>query len=81
MSRYDDPHNADVAHDDGRPKSPWQPCQLIDDGTLDTVATCIHGTEFRYSTDFAADYRDDTGALDWPRFRKDVLTPDCANAC
>lgn len=35
---------------------------LVDDGTLDTVVS-VNGTELRYSQEFAADFRDETGAI------------------
>ena len=35
---------------------------LIDDGTLDTVVI-FDGAEFRFSQDYAAEYRGDNGAL------------------
>ena len=37
--------------------------RLIDDGTLDTIIS-VNGKQFRYSQDFAGEYRDATsGAL------------------
>jgi hypothetical protein len=42
---------------------------LADDGTLDTVLVDANGTVYRFSQEFAADYRDpETGALDFYEF-------------
>ena len=37
-------------------------CELVDDGTMDTVIS-VDGQEHRFSQDYAAEYRDDFGAL------------------
>jgi hypothetical protein len=54
---------------------------LVDDGTLDTVIEIEHapcGTvwEWRYDLETAADYRDETGFLDLPRFLEEIVEPD-----
>ena len=36
---------------------------LVDDGTLDTVII-FDGVDFRYSQEYAAEYRNDAGILD-----------------
>ena len=36
---------------------------LVDDGTIDTVII-FDGIDFRFSPDYAAEYRDNDGALD-----------------
>jgi hypothetical protein len=48
---------------------------LVDDGTMDTVVRLPNGEEWRYMD--AADYRDATGALDFERWVRDVVIPDC----
>jgi|OpeIllAssembly_1097287.scaffolds.fasta_scaffold00035_21 hypothetical protein len=53
---------------------------LLDDGSLDTVigVWCeVHQThhEWRFSQEYAADYRDAMGALDLPRFFEDAVLP------
>lgn len=45
---------------------------LVDDGSLDTVLRIDCDVEFRYSTDFAASYRDEDGTLDL-----DEMVEDC----
>ena len=45
---------------------------LADDGTLDTVII-FDGVDLRYSTEYAADWRDDKGILDLDRFVADNL--------
>ena len=37
-------------------------CYLVDDGTLDTVIS-VNGIEFHYDTEFASQFRDETGAM------------------
>ena len=46
---------------------------LTDDGTLDTVICGPNGFETRYDMEFAADWRDESGALDIDRFIKEVV--------
>jgi len=52
-------------------------CTLVDDGTMDTVIS-VRGVEYRYSTEFAAEYRDDSGMLDFDEFCKDVVLFDAS---
>lgn len=56
---------------------------LVDDGTMDTVVEVwkndrLIGT-FRYDCEFAAEYRDESGALDMDRFIEEVLMEDAEN--
>lgn len=46
---------------------------LRDDGTMDTVIVCDGEEVARYSTEEAADYRDEDGALDWEAFADEFL--------
>lgn len=48
-----------------------QDVELVDDGTMDTVLR-VGEYVFRYSHEFAADYRDESGALDLESFIEDV---------
>jgi hypothetical protein len=48
---------------------------LVDDGTLDTVID-YKGTEYRYSTEFTAPYRDDRGYLNLGWFVRDQVQYD-----
>jgi hypothetical protein len=59
----------------------WYPFRLIDDGTLDTVVRCRHGRTFRYEAELAAAYRDEDGRLNFDRFRREVVSPDCYEQC
>jgi len=52
-------------------------CTLVDDGTMDTVVS-VRGVEYRYSAEFAAEYRDDSGMLDFDEFCKDVVLFDAS---
>ena len=54
---------------------------LSDDGTMDTVISvtcrwCGESFDVRYDCEMAADYRDETGALDCQMFADDVLYND-----
>jgi hypothetical protein len=49
---------------------------LLDDGTMDTVIEGPDGKELRYSAESAANYRDESGALDLESFVTEVVLPE-----
>ena len=49
--------------------------ELVDDGTMDTVVRLPNGEEWRYG-EYAANWRDESGALDFTAFIEDVVLGD-----
>jgi hypothetical protein len=75
--------NGVLCHEEGCPFEhhdyPKNDYFLVDDGTIDTVIGVHAGNrsfELRYDLEFAAEYRDEDGVLDFDAFVEDVVMYD-----